>query len=349
MVISNTLHWVGFIEHHMVNAFATTLIAWQRTAGRHHLPWQQQRTAYSVWVSEIMLQQTQVTTVIDYYTRFMNRFPTVKHLANADEEVVFQLWAGLGYYQRARNLHRTSQIVVAQYDSVFPIDPEILITLPGIGKSTAHAICSLVANLPYAILDANAKRVIMRYHNLLDDPNQSAVKKRLWELAQSMMPHHDCATYTQAIMDLGAQHCKKNPLCADCPVRPGCQSYQANTMHLIPPRRPRKKKPERSAYFIWYRYKEQTLFIKRPPTGIWSNLWVPIETDTLASHPGTVTRSLTPKTHTFTHFILHMHPVIIELPEKISYPGGSWFHTDEMMKLALPAPIKALITSDDWQ
>jgi len=332
----------------MINTFAPTLTAWQQIAGRHHLPWQQERTAYSVWVSEIMLQQTQVTTVIDYYNRFITRFPTIDSLAAADEEVVFQLWAGLGYYQRARNLHRTSKIIVAQYHSVFPLEPDKLMDLPGIGKSTAHAICSLVANQPYAILDANAKRVIMRYHNILDDPNIAAVKTTLWDLAQKMMPNQDCATYTQAIMDLGAQICKKKPLCSDCPVQSHCQAYQANTMHLIPKRVARKKKPERSAYFIWYRYNRQTLFIKRPPTGIWSNLWVPVERETLPDHPQSTLQQLATKTHTFTHFILHIQPVIVTLPEKVSHPNGTWFHEEAWSTLAFPAPIKALMTSDDW-
>lgn len=290
-----------------------------------------------------MLQQTQVSTVIGYYERFMQQFPNVFALAKAEQDLVFAHWAGLGYYQRARNLHKTSQVVVDTYQGIFPLEPNQLIALPGIGKSTAHAICSIVGNLPVAILDANAKRVIMRYHNVTEDPNNTHVKKTLWHLAESMVPPTDCRQYTQGIMDLGAQVCIKKPLCALCPVNQGCKAFKQGDPTQIPLKRKRLKKPKRACFLIWYRYQNTFFMQKRPETGVWSNLWCPIESTSKPEIVANMDITELPQVkHVFTHFILHITPLIVSVTKPFNNPLGKWFPIEHLDQLAVPAAVKKI-------
>ena len=200
-------------------SIAHRIITWQRQYGRHDLPWQAAINPYRVWVSEIMLQQTQVTTVIPYFQRFMQRFPDLATLAKTPEAEVLNYWSGLGYYRRCKNLHKASQQALALHDGELPCSPSDLLALPGIGQSTAHAILSIAHNQPYAILDGNVKRVLSRVFNIQDPIDSTPTIKQLWSLAQSAMPAHDCRIYTQGMMDLGATICRKQPLCNDCPLQ----------------------------------------------------------------------------------------------------------------------------------
>ncbi len=326
-----------------MNTFSTDLINWQKKYGRHDLPWQKNIHAYSVWVSEIMLQQTQVATVINYYQRFIQRFPTVLDLANADEDSVFTHWAGLGYYQRARNLHRTSKIIVRQYDGIFPLCPDALVALPGIGKSTAHAICSIVGGHALPILDANAKRVIMRYHNMTEDPSSAAIKKTLWDLAQQHVPQQNCRQYTQGIMDLGAQVCTKKPHCDICPVQSGCKAHHFGDPEKIPLKQKRPKKPERFCYLVWYQYDDAFFMQKRPEKGIWANLWCPIEYTSRPNVPNAAKLVELPQLkHIFTHFILYISPMIIQVGHQSIDYMGKWVPREALQTLAVPAAVKKI-------
>lgn len=307
--------------------FATQLLNWHADQGRTDLPWQQDINPYRVWISEIMLQQTQVSTVIDYYNRFMQRFPSVDNLAAAELDEVLHLWTGLGYYARARNLHKTAVIVSEEYGGHFPDDQEKLEALPGIGRSTAGAIRSIAMSAHATILDGNVKRVLCRFHTVSGYPGTTKGSQALWQLAESHTPTTQTGVYTQAIMDLGATLCtRRNPDCTRCPVQKKCLAFKNSTQHEFPARKPKKDKPIRAARFFVISLKNgSTLLEQKPLEGLWGGLWTPLErsdhTETTQVldevdlggaiiervHTAPVFR------HTFTHFHLDIEPIYIHL------------------------------------
>ena len=310
-----------------MDSFARQLLDWFDRHGRKDLPWQQDISAYRVWVSEIMLQQTQVATVIPYYQRFMARFPDVHALASAGIDDVLHLWTGLGYYARARNLHRTAQLVVSHHAGRFPESVEALEALPGIGRSTAGAIAAIAGDVQAPILDGNVKRVLARYHAIEGYPGESATVKRLWDAAQQHTPVARVAQYTQAIMDLGATVCTRTrPDCASCPFEETCSARLANRIADYPGRKPKKTKPVRSArMFLFHDRHGACLLERRPPSGIWGGLWTPPErtADTsgleaargIGFEPIDLLDELIAPVfrHTFTHFHLDIEPVYLRV------------------------------------
>ena len=321
--------------------FARRLLAWWETHGRKGLPWQNPRTPYRVWVSEIMLQQTQAGTVVPYFERFMARFGNVRALAQADLDDVLHLWSGLGYYARARNLHRAAAIVVRDHDGALPRDPAVLETLPGIGRSTAAAIVAQAHNVRAPILDANAKRVLARHFLVAGPPSSSATQTALWALADAVTPAGRAADYTQAVMDLGATVCRpRQPLCAQCPLRRTCGALAANAVGEYPARAKRPARPlKRRRFFVLTDGEGACYMEKRSTSGVWGGLWSPPEGDAeetpaefLAARRmdaklvgamsfGPVFR------HGFSHFDLDVAPVFIHLLARpSSASGGVWFN-----------------------
>ncbi len=343
--------------------FASQLLGWFDKHGRRDLPWQQDINAYRVWVSEIMLQQTQVATVIPYYHAFMRRFPTVADLAAANLDDVLHHWTGLGYYARGRNLHKAARVVMETHGGEVPISVEALESLPGIGRSTAGAIAAIAGATRAPILDGNVKRVLTRFHALAGYPGETAVANRLWTLADEHTPHERVADYTQAIMDLGATVCvRSNPDCTACPLADHCQAREEDTIALFPGRKPKKEKPVRAArLFVIHDGAGACLLEQRPTDGIWGGLWTPPEranstsadevlaefgfqpTDMLSTHKGPAFR------HTFTHFHLDIEPVYIELghsPAQIrDGHAGRWHHPGSNEALGLSAPAVKLMAS----
>ncbi len=257
------------------SGFSRRLLQWYRRHGRKDLPWQHDPTPYRVWVSEVMLQQTQVATVIPYYMRFMQRFPHVAALAEAPLDEVLHHWTGLGYYARARHMHRAAQAVVTRYGGELPEDIETLRTLPGIGRSTAAAILALSGGQAHAILDGNVKRVLCRYHAVEGWPGRQDVERHLWGLAQASTPHRQAAAYTQAIMDLGATVCTRaNPRCDRCPLHRDCAARLRSAQGSYPSPRPGKRLPVRATRFLMLcNHRGEVLLTQRPPTGLWGGLW----------------------------------------------------------------------------
>ena len=348
-----------------MDEFASAVLDWFDRHGRKHLPWQQQPTPYRVWVSEIMLQQTQVATVIPYYERFMARYPDVAALADAPLDSVLDLWTGLGYYARARNLHKAAGIVMAEHGGVVPREQRALEALPGIGRSTAGAIRALACGHFAVILDGNVKRVLARYHAIDGWPGKAAVADRLWTLAEAHTPTERVADYTQAMMDLGATVCTRSqPRCAACPLAEDCQARAAGRQADFPGRRPRKALPERHTRMLLLRDAEgQVLLEQRPPTGIWGGLWslpeCPPEADLHAWSREILGVELdavcdgAPLSHTFTHFRLHIQPVHARLRDTANAHGTGggimeaaarvWYNTRLPADLGLPAPVKSLL------
>jgi A/G-specific adenine glycosylase len=339
----------------MTSNFAQNLVAWQRTHGRHDLPWQG-ADAYHVWLSEIMLQQTQVATVIPYYRRFITSFPTIPALAAATEEQVLAHWSGLGYYARGRNLHKAAQIIVERYGGEFPRRFEQILELPGIGRSTAAAISSLAYNELRAILDGNVKRVLARYCGIAGSPSGKTVETRLWEQAEALLPQRDIASYIQAQMDLGATLCTRSkPNCEICPVSSDCVAFQSGRINELPTPRPRKIALERHAVMLMFIHDNDILLEKRPGNGIWGGLWsLPQFDDEVSAknwylqggmHASRGERLAT-FTHTFTHFRLHITPLKIQLARKplhAAQPGRVWLEVEEALRAAIPTPVRALL------
>lgn len=340
------------------DAFAPAVVAWYQKHGRKDLPWQHDVNPYRVWVSEIMLQQTQVTTVLDYFARFMQALPDVQALAAAPLDEVLHLWTGLGYYTRARNLHKTAQYICTNYHGEFPRSAEILATLPGIGPSTAGAIASLSMSLRAPILDGNVKRVLARYSALKSYPGSSQASKQLWQLAERLTPQQDVAQYTQAMMDLGATLCtRKQPACSRCPVQKGCLAYQTEQQHLLPIARPRKVMPEkRISMPLLIDPSGSVLLYQRPATGLWGGLWSLPELDNIAQldsllqqHQLTLEQQqlLTGLRHTFSHFHLEIEPWLVHVKRStasvIAENNWLWYNPYNPLRLGLAAPIKELI------
>ncbi len=343
-------------------SFASRLIDWQRRHGRHGLPWQG-ADAYGVWLSEVMLQQTQVATVIPYYERFVAAFPTPAALAAASEEQVLAHWSGLGYYARGRNLHRAARVIAETCQGAFPRAFEDIRQLPGVGRSTAAAICALAYGERRAILDGNVKRVLTRHCGITGWPGDKKVEAQLWDLAEARMPPASaggeaCAIYTQAVMDLGATLCTRTrPKCMDCPVRPDCVAHSSGLAAQLPAPRPARAIPERQAAFLLLRHRNEILLEKRPARGVWGGLWCPPQFDSpdeamawcaqhdLGALPETQAQP-EPFIHTFTHFRLHITPVALRLARK---PGrnwqasGVWLDQEEAIHGAIPAPVRRML------
>lgn len=339
-------------------SFSNTLLRWFDEHGRKNLPWQHPIEPYRVWLSEVMLQQTQVETVIPYFQRFLKKFPTVKALAKAPVDDVLHLWTGLGYYARARNLHKCAQRVVAEHKSKFPSNVEQLIDLPGIGKSTACAIASIAFGKSTAILDGNVKRVLARFHAVEGWPGKPKVEKLLWQHADVHMPEKRCADYTQAIMDLGATLCtRSSPDCHNCPMQEHCAAYQGdNNVTDYPGKKPRKATPEKSTVMLIVRDKNDKILLEqRPPQGIWGGLWSFIEFENIdhalshCAQLGKVSEheSWSEITHVFSHYKLKITPLLVTLNRKhsVAEDGKQWVTLKESLNCGLAAPVKRLIQS----
>jgi len=340
-----------------MSAFAKKIIAWQLREGRHGLPWQRTKDAYRVWLSEIMLQQTQVATVIPYFERFLERFPDVVSLAEAPEDDVMQLWAGLGYYARARNLHRAAKQVVELHGGQFPDDFESIHALPGVGRSTAAAISAFAFGQRKAILDGNVKRVFARHFGVEGDVKSKPVEDQLWLVAEKQLPKSDIESYTQGLMDLGATLCKRTqPSCLLCPVGKTCVAFKQGRADELPGKGRRKKVPHRETRMLVILHKEDVLLEKRPPTGIWGGLWcLPEATvekdavDVLAKKhrlKGRVVRELDRVEHGFTHYSLTIFPVelaVAKVDLAAMKPGLMWVSIHEATSAAVPAPVKRIL------
>jgi len=342
-------------------AFAQHVIGWQKQHGRHALPWQNTRDAYRVWLSEIMLQQTQVAAVIPYYERFLLRFPTVQSLAAAPIEDVMAHWSGLGYYSRARNLHKCAQAVVAQYGGVFPSDPLLLEQLPGIGRSTAAAIAAFSYGTRAAIMDGNVKRVFARVFGIDRYPGERQVEEAMWLRAVALLPEQEIESYTQGLMDLGATLCTRSlPDCHRCPLAPRCVAYAAGRTGELPVRKPKKAVPEKRTAMLVVTDGERVLLQQRPDTGIWGGLLslpeMGMTTDGVAEDAlhaaiapyGTASsvERLPLLSHTFTHFKLHITPYQIRLAsrqQRVTEDDHVWYAASALRNAPLPAPVKKLL------
>jgi len=340
------------------SVFASDVLRWFDRHGRKHLPWQQDINAYRVWLSEIMLQQTQVATVIPYFERFTQRFPGVGSLAAAPLDEVLHLWTGLGYYARARNLHRCAQRVAEEHGGEFPDNVEALSDLPGIGRSTAGAIASIAFGQRAAILDGNVKRVLARFYAVEGWPGQTAVARTLWACAEQHTPDQRCADYTQAMMDLGATLCTRSrPACERCPVNAGCVAYAQGNPEAYPGKKPKKDKPVKAVQFLMLRNPSgEILLEQRPGQGIWGGLWgfpelSPEQSpeDHAREHyaPVADTETWDSYRHSFSHYHLEITPVLLQLarePEVVREAGGAvWFRLDQPENLGLAAPVKKLL------
>lgn len=339
--------------------FQKLLLRWFDRHGRKHLPWQQNKTPYRVWISEIMLQQTQVATVIDYYQRFMQHFPDIESLASATEDKVLHLWAGLGYYSRARNLHRAAKLVVEKLNGKFPETIEALTQLPGIGPSTAGAILALAFNQRATILDGNVKRVLARFHAISAPINELKIENQLWEIATHYTPTKRIADYTQAMMDLGATCCTRtSPQCFACPLASHCKAHQQNIAQQLPIKKATKTLSIRSATFFLLKKNQHVLLYKRPSTGIWGGLWslpeIPgkpdLENLNLFYQQLFLNRiedyqHLPAIRHTFTHYRLDMFPILIELKHrpKLADKEQIWYNPKKPVAIGLPKPIQRIL------
>lgn len=342
-----------------MDSFARRLLAWFDEHGRHALPWQRSATPYSIWVSEIMLQQTQVSTVVPYFERFMRSFPTIEDLATAELDDVLARWSGLGYYARARNLHRAAQQVVEKLRGELPATVTELVALPGIGRSTAGAIVALAHGRREAILDGNVKRVLARYHGVEGWPGATAVLKKLWRFSEQHTPHSDVAAYTQAVMDLGATVCRRtDPACERCPVRRGCRAARDGRQAELPSPRPRRSRPQRRVRVLLVRDDAQRVLLeRRPATGVWGGLFSFPEISSDADAESWCGRNLNASVtgqralplidHAFTHFDLTIEPTLLELEGHPSIvmdrPEWLWYKPAMKSELGLPAPIAALL------
>ena len=359
------------IENYVDPTFSATVIAWQKQHGRHALPWQNTRDAYLIWLSEIMLQQTQVAAVLAYYARFLARFPTLRALAAAPVEDVMAQWSGLGYYTRARNLHKCAQRVVMEYDGIFPSDPALLAELPGIGRSTAAAISAFSSGTRAAIMDGNVKRVFARVFGIDAYPGEKKVEQAMWRRADALLPETGIESYTQGLMDLGATLCtRSSPDCGRCPLQPRCVAYATGRTKELPVRKPKKTSPEKHTVMLVIVDGGQVLLQQRPATGIWGGLLSLPELDGHVLIDGedddgprvidqlALTRAvapfgeiesqdcLLPFVHVFTHYKLHIVPCRITLARRLALAAEAdhvWLDGDKVADAPLPAPVKKLL------
>lgn len=357
--------------------FAARVVGWQRVHGRHDLPWQNTRDPYRIWLSEIMLQQTQVSAVIEYFQRFIGRLPTVAALAEASADEVMALWAGLGYYSRARNLHRCAKAVMSEHGGVFPTDPEVLVTLPGIGRSTAAAVAAFSAGVRSPILDGNVKRVFARFFGIHGHPGVKAVENRMWQLADAVLPAkgpaqaEDMVSYTQGVMDLGATVCSRGkPAClaaaASCPLASDCVARREGLTGVLPTPKPRAAIPERSTVMLLVRRGREVLLALRPDSGIWGGLWslpeMPVDTvpfDAELAEDAALERArefgnpstanmVGELTHVFTHFRLLIRAIRVDVAgltarDAANGPALRWLSLDDLDAVGTPAPVRKLL------
>lgn len=357
-----------------IRPFASRVVEWQREHGRRDLPWQRTRDAYRIWLSEVMLQQTQVASVLPYFTRFVSEFPTVAALAAAPLPRVLELWSGLGYYRRAHHLHAAARAVVDVYDGRFPVDAATLAQLPGIGRSTAAAIAAFANGERGAILDGNVKRVLARHRGVEGWPGDPRVQAELWRVADSLVPDAGgsgsraadeagvggstaIAAYTQGLMDLGATVCTRpRPRCDACPVRDDCIARRDARTATLPAPRPRKALPRRDVIVLLLERDGRILLEQRPPLGVWGGLWsfpelppgADVDERIAARFDASVAAKepMAPMTHVFTHFLLTMHPVRVSIarwPSAVQSPGTEWFARDAALAAALPSPIRTML------
>ena len=339
---------------------AQRVLRWRRQFGRQGLPWQDTRDPYRVWLSEIMLQQTQVATVRDYYTRFLQRFPDLQALADAPLDDVLALWSGLGYYSRARNLHRCAQVVQREHGGVFPGNSEALARLPGIGRSTAAAIAAFCFGERVAILDGNVKRVLSRALGFDGDLALAAHERELWQRAQALVPEHEAGPYTQGLMDLGATLCTaRQPDCARCPLADLCVAHAQGRPEAYPVKSRRLRRGTRAHALLWLAQGQRLWLVQRPSPGVWAGLWSLPEFDTpdalqrlLAGWPGRG-EALPAIQHALTHFDWSLQPWRWQLPARLSakrldalsaqLPAGRWVELPQALRMGLPAPVRKLL------
>lgn len=339
--------------------FALRIIAWQKQHGRHDLPWQNTSSPYAIWVSEIMLQQTQVSAVIGYYQRFMARFPTIQSLAAAEQEEVLQYWSGLGYYSRARNLHNAAQTIVDTFNGEFPQDFEAMQSLSGIGRSTAAAIAAFAFHQVQTILDGNVKRVLARHFAIEGWPGTPKIEKEMWRLAESLLPQTEMVAYTQGLMDLGATLCTRSkPSCNTCPLNNTCLAYAQQRVHTLPTPKPKKISPQKYTTMLILRHGNDVLLQKRPSKGIWGGLWSLPEIDmqTIATEAvftmfGLQVEPQEPMPvlqHAFTHYKLDILPQPLEVVSKDTHalaPNTLWLPIEEAVSAAIPTPVRKILIS----
>lgn len=339
--------------------FALRIIAWQKQHGRHDLPWQNTNSPYAIWVSEIMLQQTQVSAVIGYYQRFMARFPTIQSLAAADRDEVLQHWSGLGYYSRARNLHHAAQTIVDTFNGEFPQNFEAMQTLSGIGRSTAAAIAAFAFHQVQTILDGNVKRVLARHFAIEGWPGTPKIEKEMWRLAESLLPQTEMVAYTQGLMDLGATLCTRSkPSCNTCPLNTTCLAYAQQRVHALPTPKPKKTSPQKYTTMLILRRGNDVLLQKRPSKGIWGGLWSLPEIDmqTIATEAvftmfGLQVEPQEPMPvlqHAFTHYKLDILPQPLEVVSKDTHalaPSTLWLPIEEAVSAAIPTPVRKILIS----
>ena len=338
-------------------AFAESIVAWQKEHGRHDLPWQNTRDPYRVWLSEIMLQQTQVKAVLGHYARFVERFPDVRALAAAAPGDVLAAWSGLGYYTRARNLHRCAQVVVAEHGGAFPTTSESLARLPGIGRSTAAAVAAFCFGERSAILDGNVKRVLARVLAFEGDLADPRAERALWNAATALLPPRDVEAYTQGMMDIGATLCRvRAPHCLLCPARPVCAAARTGLQERYPVKSRRLVRKQRDSVWLELRWRDRIWLVERPSRGVWAGLWSLPEFESrealaqaAAAWPG-VAETLPAFTHVLTHLDWTLQPVRWTLPSRMperrlgsivsGWPEGRWFSAAEALALGLPAPLR---------
>ncbi len=336
---------------------ADAIIKWQKQYGRHSLPWQHTTDPYAIWVSEIMLQQTQVAAVIGYYANFMRRFPDIASLANAEQEEVLQYWSGLGYYSRARNLHNAAQIILDEFGGQFPNAFDDIISLPGIGRSTAAAISTFALDNPQPILDGNVKRVFARYFSIEGWTSSPAIQKKLWAIAERENPTEEATAYTQGLMDLGATICSRSkPTCTQCPLHKSCKALANNKTQLLPTPKPKKAIPQRETTMLVIRMGNEVLLEKRPQKGIWAGLWsLPeMSNSDIASQIafkqfGLKTEADEPLEivdHAFTHYKLAITPQplnVINTPTQAPAAETIWMPLEDAIGAAIPTPVRNIL------
>jgi A/G-specific adenine glycosylase len=337
--------------------FSRRVIAWQRRYGRHHLPWQNVDDPYRIWLSEIMLQQTQVGAVVPYFQRFVERFPAVRDLARAAEDDVLALWSGLGYYARARNLHRAAKRIEQVHRGCFPDRFEDIVSLPGVGRSTAGAIAVFAFGQRYPILDGNVKRVLARCFGVEGYPGTASVAADLWALSERLLPETELKAYTQGMMDLGAQVCRRShPACEQCPLATQCVARMRDRISEFPAPRPKKQRPRRSTVMLIMQCNGQIMMEKRPSPGIWGGLWSFPETDDVenaakicVSRFGRKAEAVEPMVtieHGFTHFSLTISALVCRVTQpgpEAEEPGRVWVTPEDAERYAIPVPVRKLI------
>jgi len=340
---------------------AQRVLRWRRQFGRQGLPWQDTRDPYRVWLSEIMLQQTQVATVLDYYARFLRRFPDLQSLAEAPLDDVLALWSGLGYYSRARNLHRCAQVVQREHGGAFPVHSAALAQLPGIGRSTAAAIAAFCFGERVAILDGNVKRVLGRALGFAGDLSLAAQERVLWQHAQDLVPTRGVEQYTQGLMDLGATVCSvRRPQCERCPLAELCVAHREGRPEAYPVKTRRLRRGQRQHAWLWLVHGDKLWLVKRPAPGVWAGLWSLPEFES-AAHLQQLLRgwpghgqTLPDIEHALTHFDWRLQPLRWQLPARLSarrlveltaaLPAGRWVQAAEALQMGLPAPLRKLLS-----